>query len=147
MSEMTIFHSGEEPAQPKRPVVAAMKRGFAGRCPHCGEGKLFASFVKPVDTCQVCGEDLSHQRADDFPAYLNILIVGHVGVGGFTLAEATTALSGWVHLAIWVPIMLIMAVGLMQPLKGAVIGFQWANYMHGFGGEDDMPEVHPEQET
>jgi hypothetical protein len=32
----------------------------------------------------------------------------------------------------------------MQPLKGAVIGFQWANRMHGFGGEDDMPETHPE---
>ena len=125
--------------------MQAMKRGFAGRCPHCGEGRLFSSFVKPVDSCAVCGEDLHHQRADDFPAYLNIVIVGHVGVGGFTLAEAMTSLSGWVHLAIWIPIMVIMAVGLMQPLKGAVIGFQWANYMHGFGDEDDMPEDHPEQ--
>jgi len=145
MSELTIRHIGEEPARPKRPVMQAMKRGFAGRCPHCGEGRLFSSFVKPVDSCAVCGEDLHHQRADDFPAYLNIVIVGHVGVGGFTLAEAMTSLSGWVHLAIWIPIMVIMAVGLMQPLKGAVIGFQWANYMHGFGDEDDMPEDHPEQ--
>jgi uncharacterized protein (DUF983 family) len=147
MSEMTFFHNGEEPVRPKRPVGAAIKRGLGGRCPHCGEGKLFSSFVKPVDACAVCGEDLHHQRADDFPAYLNILIVGHVGVGGFTMAEAFSNLSGWVHLAIWIPIMLIMAVGLMQPLKGAVIGFQWANYMHGFGGDDDMPEIHPEQDA
>ena len=147
MSETTFFQSGDETEKPKRPVMPAIRRGFASRCPHCGEGRLFAAFVKPVETCQVCGEDLSHQRADDFPAYLNILLVGHVGVGGFTLAEAMTSLSGWVHLAIWVPIMLIMAVGLMQPLKGAVIGFKWANYMHGFGGEDDMPETHPEQDV
>lgn len=146
MSE-TITFNGENPARPKRPVMQAMKRGFSGRCPHCGEGKLFAAFVKPVETCAVCEEDLSHQRADDFPAYLNIFIVGHIGVGGFTMSEAMSSLSGWYHLAIWVPIMLIMSVALMQPLKGAVIGFQWANYMHGFGGEDDMPETHPEQES
>ncbi|WP_223478588.1 DUF983 domain-containing protein [Oricola indica] len=146
MTDTMIFQGGDEATHPKRPVVPAMKRGFAGRCPNCGEGKLFASFVKPVETCSFCHENLSHQRADDFPAYLNIFIVGHVGVGGFTLAEALTGWSGWVHLAIWVPIMIAMSVVLMQPLKGAVIGFQWANYMHGFGGEDDMPETHPEQD-
>ncbi|QKV17982.1 DUF983 domain-containing protein [Oricola thermophila] len=145
MSELTFLHDHDEPVRPKRPVFAAIKRGFAGKCPHCGEGRLFRAFVKPVDSCPVCDEDMTHQRADDFPAYLNVVIVGHVGVGGFTMAEAMTDLSGWVHLAIWIPIMLFMAVVLMQPLKGAVIGFQWANYMHGFGGEDDMPENHPEQ--
>ena len=50
----------------------------------------------------------------------------------------------WQHLAVWVPLTLIMALGLLQPIKGAVIGLQWANYMHGFGGEDDQMETHPE---
>lgn len=147
MSETTFFHSGEDIARPKRPVMPAMKRGFYGRCPNCGEGKLFASFVKSVDNCAVCGEEISHHRADDFPAYLNVVIVGHIGVGGFTLAEALTTMPGWLHLAIWIPIMILMSVLLMQPLKGAVIGFQWANYMHGFGGEDELPDTHPELEV
>ncbi|MFZ2101327.1 MAG: DUF983 domain-containing protein [Oricola sp.] len=147
MSETVFFHSGEEHAQPKRPAMPAIKRGFAGRCPNCGEGKLFKSFVKPVESCAVCGEDLSHHRADDFPAYLNVLIVGHIGVGGFTFAEALIDLPGWIHLAIWIPVMIAMSIVLMQPLKGAVIAFQWANYMHGFGGEDELPDTHPEQDA
>ncbi|MCI5075817.1 DUF983 domain-containing protein [Oricola sp.] len=147
MSEITIYNGDDNPAQPSRPVFAAIKRGFAGRCPNCGEGKLFCGFAKPVDTCAHCGEELHHQRADDFPAYLNIFIVGHVVVGAFTLAEVLTDWSSWLHLAIWAPMTVIMALVLIQPIKGAVIGFQWANYMHGFGGEDDMPEVHPEQDA
>jgi uncharacterized protein (DUF983 family) len=145
MSETTFFHAGEA-ARDERPVMPAVKRGFFGRCPKCGEGKLFGSFVKPVDTCAVCGEELHHHRADDFPAYLNILIVGHLIVGGFTLTEVMTSWPGWVHLAIWIPLMLLMSVVLMQPLKGAVIGFQWANHMHGFGDEEDVLESHPEAE-
>ena len=103
--------------------------------------------MKPVDSCAVCGEDFRHHRADDFPAYLNVLIVGHIGIGGFTFAEALTDLPGWIHLAIWIPVMIAMSIVLMQPLKGAVIAFQWANYMHGFGGEDELPETHPEQDA
>jgi uncharacterized protein (DUF983 family) len=49
-------------------------------------------------------------------------------------------LSNWVHLAIWVPLTIILSIGLLQPVKGAIIGLQWANYMHGFGGETDDQE-------
>jgi uncharacterized protein (DUF983 family) len=81
-----------------------MWRGFRGRCPHCGEGKLFRAFVKPVAQCSVCGEDYTEQRADDLPAYLTILIVGHVVVGAFMGVEATTNLPLWAHMAIWGPL-------------------------------------------
>ena len=52
----------------------SVRRGFACRCPHCGEGKLFRAWLKPVETCPVCGEDLSHQRADDFPPYITMVL-------------------------------------------------------------------------
>jgi uncharacterized protein (DUF983 family) len=144
MMEQQVFGGEYQTGRPARPLWAAMRRGFLGRCPHCGEGKLFRAFVKPVEKCDVCGEDLHHHRSDDLPAYLVIVVVGHVVLGGFMAIEMTSTWSMWQHLAAWVPLTLIMALGLLQPIKGAVIGLQWANYMHGFGGEDDQLETHPE---
>lgn len=133
-----------EKARPERPLWTAMKRGALGRCPHCGEGKLFKSFVKTVDECSVCGEEIHHHRADDLPAYLVVLVVGHIVVGAFMAVEATSTLSTWQHLALWVPLTIGSALALLQPVKGAVVGLQWALYMHGFGGEADTIESHPE---
>ncbi|UXN60422.1 DUF983 domain-containing protein [Phyllobacterium zundukense] len=135
-----IFGADTTPAREHRPVWQAMWRGLRCRCPHCGEGKLFRAFVKPVDNCAVCGEDYTHQRADDFPAYITITIVGHIVLGGFLAVETLFILSNWVHLAIWVPLTILLSIGLLQPVKGAIIGLQWANYMHGFGGETDDQE-------
>jgi uncharacterized protein (DUF983 family) len=131
-------------AREARSVWTAIKRGALGRCPHCGKGRLFRAFVKTVDHCEVCGEPIHHHRADDLPAYLVVLIVGHVMVGGFMAVEAATSLSTWQHLAIWGPLTLAGALALLQPVKGAVVGLQWALYMHGFGGETDTVDTHPE---
>src|SRR6201996_7964247 len=64
----------------KRNVWTALKRGFRGRCPRCGQGKLFRAFLKVDDHCSVCGLDYTPHRADDLPAYLVIVIVGHIVV-------------------------------------------------------------------
>jgi uncharacterized protein (DUF983 family) len=124
----------------KRDVAKSIKRGLRGRCPHCGEGRLFRAFLKPVDHCAVCNEDYTHQRADDLPAYLSIVLVGHIVVGGFMMTDLVWTVSNWVHLAIWTPITLLLALATIQPIKGAVIGLQWAARMHGFGGEEPKPE-------
>ena len=121
-------------AEDRRDTVQAMKRGLFCRCPNCGEGKLFRAFLKPVDNCPVCAEDYSHHRADDLPAYLSIVLVGHIVVGGFMLTDQSVSWSNWVHLAIWTPLTLVLALATIQPIKGAVIGWQWAARMHGFGG-------------
>lgn len=133
-----VFGGEHHTGRPARPVWEAIKRGFLCKCPRCGEGKLFKAFTKTVDHCAVCGEDLHHHRADDLPAYLVITIVGHIVLGAFLSVELLTEWSSWQHLALWVPLTLILSIGLLQPVKGAVIGLQWANYMHGFGGEDAM---------
>jgi uncharacterized protein (DUF983 family) len=134
------LHSG----RPARPLWEAMLRGFRGRCPHCGEGRLFRSFLKTVDRCEHCGEEMYHHRADDLPAYLVIVIVGHVTLGGFLAVEMMAELPMWVHMVIWVPLTIGLALALLMPIKGAIVGLQWALYMHGFGGEDDVLESHPE---
>jgi uncharacterized protein (DUF983 family) len=138
------FSGGEQKSlRPTRPVGPAVLRGLIGRCPNCGEGRLFGSWLKSVHACANCGEVLDVHRADDFPAYLVILVVGHIVVGGFLAVEAAYPLSSFQHLAIWVPLTVILSVALLQPVKGAVIGLQWALYMHGFGGNKDAVRLSP----
>ena len=123
-----------------RPLGRSIRRGLLGSCPHCGEGRLFRKFIKPVDACAECGEDYTHQRADDLPAYIVVLLVGHIMVGGFLATEMLLSLPNWAHLTIWMPFTILASLALLQPVKGAVIGLQWANRMHGFGGQEDGPE-------
>lgn len=139
-----VFGGENQSLRPARPLGQAMWRGFLGKCPNCGEGKLFRSWIKTVDACAHCGEPIHHHRADDLPAYLVVVIVGHIVVGAFLMVEAVSNLSLIQHLAIWLPLTIVSAAALLQPVKGAVVGLQWALYMHGFGGTDDHIETHPE---
>jgi len=127
-----------------RPLMQAMWRGFLGKCPHCGEGRLFGKWLKVVDRCESCGEEFHHHRSDDLPAYLVIVVVGHVVVGAFMGAEQMFNLSLWLHMAIWTPVTILSAVALLAPIKGAVVGLQWALYMHGFGDQKEELDSHPE---
>jgi len=127
-----------------RSVWQAMARGFACRCPHCGKGKLFGKFLKVSDRCEACGEEYHHHRADDLPAYLVIFVVGHVILGLFMGVERMFELSAWTHLAILVPVTIASCLLLLQPIKGAVVGLQWALRMHGFSGEREALDTHPE---
>ena len=113
-------------------ISKAMWRGFLGRCPHCGQGRLFGRFLKVTNACDVCAEEFHHHRADDFPAYLVIVVVGHIIVPLVLSVETHYAPSYWVHLALWLPLTLIMSLGLLQPTKGLVVALQWFVGMHGF---------------
>jgi len=93
---------------------------------------MFGRFLKVNDRCSVCGEELYHHRADDFPAYVVIVIVGHLLVPAAAYVEINFAPAYWVHAAIWLPLALGLAIGLLQPVKGAIVAFQWTTGMHGF---------------
>lgn len=110
----------------------ALKRGFLGRCPNCGEGRLFRAFVKVADHCEACGEPFRYHRADDFPAYLVIVLVGHIVVPLAMWVEIAYSPAYWVHAALWGPLILALAIGLLQPIKGAIVAMQWQTGMHGF---------------
>ncbi|HYZ43074.1 MAG TPA: DUF983 domain-containing protein [Stellaceae bacterium] len=127
----------------KRELWSAIKRGFRGRCPRCGEGKLFRAFLKTADNCSACGLDFTPHRADDLPAYLVIVIVGHLVVPTALLIETNFSPPVWLQLAIYLPLTLVLSLALLQPVKGAVVGVQWALHMHGFdeNAPDDIPPV------
>jgi uncharacterized protein (DUF983 family) len=122
----------------KRDVWTAIKRGFRGRCPRCGEGKLFRAFLKVDNNCSVCGLDFTPHRADDLPAYLVIVIVGHIVVPMALFVETDYSPPVWLQLAIYLPLTLVLSLALLQPVKGAVVGVQWALRMHGF--DDTAPD-------
>lgn len=107
--------------------------GFRMRCPNCGRGRLFGRFLKVVDRCASCGESLVHHRADDFPPYVVMMIVGHTVVPAVLAVELAYAPAIWLQFLIWLPVTLIAALVLLQPTKGAIVGMQWKLGMHGFG--------------
>ena len=133
MDERTTF-GREGDAQEPRPLIRSLWRGWRARCPHCGEGRLFRGWLRPVERCAACGEDYTPQRADDLPPYLVIFVAGHAIVAGFLAVERSYALTGWQHLAIWTPLTLLLCLLLMRPIKGATIGLQWSRRMFGFDG-------------
>jgi uncharacterized protein (DUF983 family) len=132
---MTTQTTGKPAA---RDVGRAAWRGLRNRCPNCGEGRLFRSFLKVNDHCPVCNEALYHERAHDAPPYVVITIVGHIVVGGVLFMERHYALATWIQTAIWVPMTIVLCLLFLPPVKGALIGVQWALRMHGF--DPNSPE-------
>ena len=110
----------------------AILLGLAGRCPHCGEGHLFSGGLRSVASCPVCHEDLTPQRADDFPAYLVILVLGHVLVPIVVGVNMAWDLPLGPQMIVWSILAALIAVLMIRPAKGAVIGAQWALRMGGF---------------
>lgn len=127
-----IGQEAGEPYYTRRPLMPALLRGLRGRCPNCGTGRMFRSFLRVVDHCPDCNEALHHHRADDAPAYFVIAIVGHIVVGLIFAIEVTFWPPLWMQFVFWLPMTIILALLLLQPVKGAIVGLQWAYRMHGF---------------
>lgn len=131
---ITYKPSGAHDRDPaiERSWSEAMRRGARLRCPSCGHGSLFSSFLKVNAHCPTCNEALHHHQADDAPAYFTIFIVGHIIVAAMLHLEQAYAPPIWLHMALWVPAAIIGSAFALPRIKGALIGLQWAHRMHGF---------------
>jgi uncharacterized protein (DUF983 family) len=123
------------------PLKTDLWNGLRGRCPHCGQGRIFRAFLKVADNCNVCGEEFHHHRADDLPAYLVIVIVGHLVVPLILHVEMAYTPAYWIHAALWLPLTLALSLLLIQPIKGMVIALQWRVGMHGFEESKKLREA------
>ena len=137
-------------APPPRPALpatlsAAILRGIKGKCPRCGEAKLFRAFLKPIEHCPACRQDWTPQRADDMPPYISILLTGHVLVPVIIYFGAIAPIPLWQAMAICLTLASLMMLGLLQPAKGGVIALQWWHGMHGFkpSGRDEAQLAMP----
>jgi|SRR5690606_24833697 len=120
-------------AADERDVGHAIWRGTLCRCPHCGQGKMFRKYLKVADRCEACGEELMHHRADDFPPYIAITIVGHIIIFLMLHLDMTYQVQPVFYIFTMIPLAIILPLAMLPSIKGAIVGLQWANHMYGFG--------------
>lgn len=108
-----------------------MWRGLRGRCPACGEGALFARFLKPVQSCATCGEPLGHVRSDDAAPWLTILVVGHIVVPVMLSVERVSRWPDWVAMTVWPLAALALTVVVLPRAKGFLLSVIWSTRAPG----------------
>ncbi len=114
------------PPWPVPRLWTALCRGAAGTCPACGGTRLFRRFLKVEPVCAKCTAPLGLARADDAPPYFTIVVVGHIVVPLMMVVERTWTPDLWIHSAIFIPLSLGLAIGLLQPIKGMTVGVMTA---------------------
>src|SRR5579885_264516 len=107
------------------PQPLPIARGLRGRCPRCGEGKLFTGFLGLRAGCDRCGLDYGFADAGDGPAVFVILIGGFVVVFAALVTEILFQPPYWVHAALWLPLILIVTLAPLRPIKGLLIALQF----------------------
>ena len=109
------------------PPIDPFCAGLQGRCPRCGEGRMFSSFLTIARRCGVCGLDNSFADAGDGPAVFVILIIGFIVCGLALWMEVTLDPPLWVHFVLWIPLIVILAMVALRLLKGVLVALQYRN--------------------
>lgn len=109
------------------PPISPYGAGLGGKCPRCGTGHLFGSFIGLAPRCDVCGLDFDFADAGDGPAVFVSFAAGLVVVGLALVIDVLYEPPIWVHLLISLPLVLILCLGLLRPLKGLLVALQYRN--------------------
>ena len=107
-------------------VLRALRNGARRRCPRCGRGRVFIGYAAVAPACPDCGLDLTPFRADATPHYFTVLIVALLIMPAIVILEQVDHPPTWLHLALWIPLTLVLTFCLLPSVKGAVIGARWA---------------------
>jgi uncharacterized protein (DUF983 family) len=107
---------------PHPPMLTAIGRGLLGRCPGCGKTRMFGRFLKVIPVCPNCTAPLGLARADDAPPYFTIFIVGHIVITLMFMVDRMSEPPIWLMCVVFLPLTVILALGLIQPIKGGTVG-------------------------
>jgi len=110
---------------------AVIWRALLGRCPNCGQGKLFASYLKQIDRCAVCGEQYGHIHSDDAAPWLTILVVGHIAVPIVFAAVKYTSWPNWVSMTVWPVLALALTLVVLPRAKAVILSMIWVTQAPG----------------
>lgn len=101
----------------------SISRGLRNRCPVCGQGRIFAGYLRVVDQCNVCAAPLGLLRADDAPPYIVLFLVGHLLLPPVLWVERAYMPPIWLHMVVWLPAFAIICTLLLRPIKGGIVGW------------------------
>lgn len=125
-------------ALPERPLRPALIRGWRRLCPNCGSSPMMKGYITVRKTCPVCLEELHHHRADDGPAYITILLCGHLLAPLILLAFEVLRPDPIILSLVFILFFVALALFILPRIKGAFIALQWAKRMHGFALQTDQ---------
>ncbi len=111
--------------EPYYPDLSPIKTGLAGRCPRCGRGRLFSGYLGVARNCASCGLSFDFADAGDGAAWFVMLFVCIFGVGSILGIEVAYSPPFWVHLLIAIPLIVILPLVLLRPVKGVLLCQQW----------------------
>jgi uncharacterized protein (DUF983 family) len=109
------------------PPASPLAAGLGARCPRCGQGRLYDGYLKLRPRCETCGLDYGFANAGDGPAIFIMLLVGAIVVGGALTVEILYRPPMWVHVALWVPLTLGLALAILRPMKALMIALQYTH--------------------
>lgn len=109
------------------PPANPVSSGLKGRCPRCGEGRLFKGFLTVGKGCGNCGLDYDFADSGDGPAVFVIMLVGFLIIGLVLAVELAYQPPIWLHMIVWLPLTVIVAACVLRPLKGLMIALQYRN--------------------
>jgi uncharacterized protein (DUF983 family) len=111
--------------KPPDTIQGSIVAGLKCACPRCGRGKLFRGFVTLRPRCEVCGLDYDFADSGDGPAVFIMFLAGFIVVGAALVTEVLYRPPYWVHAALWLPLILIVTLGPLRPMKGLMIALQY----------------------
>jgi uncharacterized protein (DUF983 family) len=106
-------------------LSGAAAAGLACACPRCGQGRLFAGFLKLQPRCECCGLDYGFADSGDGPAVFIMFLAGAIVVGAALVTEILFQPPYWVHAALWLPLIVLVTLGPLRPMKGLMIVLQY----------------------
>lgn len=119
----------------ERALKPAMLRGWRRKCPNCGSGPMMKGYLTVRDSCEVCAEELHHHRADDGPAYVTILVCGHLLAPIIMYVFEKWRPDTLILTVSFMVAFVALALYMLPRIKGVFVGLQWAKRMHGFGSD------------
>lgn len=112
------------------PPVSPMRAGLACRCPRCGRGKLFSGLLTVAERCPQCALDLTPHDTGDGPAVFVIFALGIVVVPLALLLDVVAAPPMWLHMAVWPPVIVALALAFLRPMKATLVAYHYKNLRH-----------------
>jgi uncharacterized protein (DUF983 family) len=107
------------------PDLSPVKTGIAGRCPRCGRGRLFSGYLTVAKSCTSCGLSFAFADAGDAAAWFVMSFISVVGVGSILGVELAYSPPWWVHVLIAIPVLVVLPMALLRPVKGFFLCQQW----------------------